>query len=205
VLVAGGSGIAVVFPLVWALLHEANDENDVAGDGAGYGGDGGRDGGVDDIDGDEELVTAGDRNGKGGQDERKNNNIGAGNNVLGLPRNDEQQSPDDRHQRRRAKRRVHLLWVTHEREHREWVPGPMMDSLVERGLELAVPEPTAEAGRPDVLDAVNGWIEGAAAEGREVGVVVSGPDGLNRAVRNACADAIGRGSEVHVAVEKFGW
>jgi hypothetical protein len=80
-----------------------------------------------------------------------------------------------------------------------------LEELVERGLDLVVPEPTAEAGRPDVQGLVSGWIEGAAAEGREVGVVVSGPDGLNRVVRNVCADEIGRGREVRVAVEKFGW
>jgi hypothetical protein len=80
-----------------------------------------------------------------------------------------------------------------------------LEELVERGLDLVVPEPTVEAGRPDVKGVVGGWIEGAAAEGREVGVVVSGPDGLNRTVRNVCAGEIGRGREVRVAVEKFGW
>jgi hypothetical protein len=80
-----------------------------------------------------------------------------------------------------------------------------LEELVERGLDLVVPEPTVEAGRPDVKGVVGGWIEGAAAEGREVGVVVSGPDGLNRTVRNICAAEIGRGREVRVAVEKFGW
>ncbi|KAK3298707.1 uncharacterized protein B0H64DRAFT_422464 [Chaetomium fimeti] len=138
VLVAGGSGIAVAFPLVWALLHEDNQWH-----------------------------------GEGGED-------GEG-------------------------RRVHLLWVTHSREHREWVPRQQLEALVERGLELVVPEPTVEAGRPDVTGLVAGWIGAAAVAGEEVGVVVSGPDGLNRAVRNVCAGEIGRGREVRVAVEKFGW
>ncbi|KAL2182979.1 hypothetical protein L209DRAFT_758352 [Thermothelomyces heterothallicus CBS 203.75] len=106
----------------------------------------------------------------------------------------------------REDRTVRLLWVTHAREHREWVPRRgELDECVRRGLDLVIPEPTAEAGRPDVAGMVRGWIDAAAAEGREVGVVVSGPDGLNRAVRNACADAIGRGKKVRVAVEKFGW
>jgi hypothetical protein len=85
------------------------------------------------------------------------------------------------------------------------VPSQQLDVLVERGLELVIPEPTAEAGRPDVVGLVGGWIAEAAMAGTEVGVVVSGPDGLNRAVRNVCAGEIGRGREVRVAVEKFGW
>ncbi|KAH6854765.1 ferric reductase like transmembrane component-domain-containing protein [Chaetomium sp. MPI-CAGE-AT-0009] len=143
VLVAGGSGIAVAFPLVWALLHEGE-----GGDGDG--------GGASEVSG-------------------------------------------------RGRRRVHLLWVTHSREHRDWVPSQQLEALVERGLELVVPEPTAEAGRPDVTGLVAGWIGAAAGDREEVGVVVSGPDGLNRAVRNVCAGEIGRGREVRVAVEKFGW
>lgn len=157
VLVAGGSGIAVVFPLVWALLHEDLPGDEGVGDGDG--------------DGKGLLSGSGSCRGRG----------------------------------RRGRRSVHLLWVTHSREHREWVPRMQLDELVEKGLDLVVPEPTVEAGRPDVSGVVGGWIEGAAAEGREVGVVVSGPDGLNRTVRNVCAEEIGRGREVRVAVEKFGW
>ncbi|KAK3899414.1 ferric reductase transmembrane component 1 [Staphylotrichum tortipilum] len=152
VLVAGGSGVAVVFPLVWALLHEGQVE-------------GGEDGGDGKV-------------------------------VNGV-------NSDTR--RRRGRRTVHLLWVTHAREHREWVPSAQWQELVDRGLELVVPEPTGKAGRPDVQGLVRGWVEGAAAEGREVGVVVSGPDALNRTVRNVCAEEIGKGREVRVAVEKFGW
>jgi hypothetical protein len=155
VLVAGGSGIAVAFPLAWALLHD---------DGVG--------------DGDEDGGDVGD--GKG---------VISPGGGLGL----------------RERRRVHLLWVTHSRWHREWVPSAQLQELEARGLELVIPEPTAEAGRPDVGGLLSGWVEGAAAEGREVGVVVSGPDGLNRAVGNVCADAMGRGRDVRVAVEKFGW
>ncbi|KAG7291960.1 hypothetical protein NEMBOFW57_001989 [Staphylotrichum longicolle] len=137
VLVAGGSGIAVVFPLVWALLHE---------DGWGEGGE--EDGKVVDN----EIIS----------------------------------------ERKLRKRRVHLLWVTHAREHREWVPGLQMEELRERGLEVVMPEPTAEAGRPDVKGIVAG---GWRAPRRRGG----------RAVRNVCAEEIGRGREVRVAVEKFGW
>ncbi|KAK5656415.1 hypothetical protein OQA88_4796 [Cercophora sp. LCS_1] len=143
ILVAGGSGIAVTFPLVWALLHESKpreaDTDAVAG------------------------------------------------------------------AKRAPRQRVHLLWVTHSRSHRSWVPEQQLDELVARGLDLVIPEPTVEAGRPNVAMYVKGWIEDAAANGEEVSVVVSGPDGLNRSVRNACADEIGAGLDVRMAVEKFGW
>jgi hypothetical protein len=141
ILVAGGSGIAVTFPLVWALLHDSNAVED---------------------------STSG---------------------IKTLP----------------PRQRVHMLWVTHSRSHRSWIPEQQLDELVARGLDLVVPEPTAEAGRPDVGGLVNGWMEEAAVEGRSVGVVVSGPDGLNRTARNVCAEAMGRGVDVRVAVEKFGW
>ena len=161
VLVAGGSGIAVAFPLVWALLREFPAAAD---------------------DDDDDIVC----DGKPG---------------IGSVACRGRQSTS----RRRMRRRVHLMWVTHSRWHREWVPSAQLDELVARGLDLVIPEPTAEAGRPDVGGMVGGCIEGAAAEGREVGVVVSGPDGLNRTVRNICAEAIGRGRDVRVAVEKFAW
>lgn len=146
VLVAGGSGIAVVFSLAWALLSPPPG-----------------------------TVTR-KRDGKG----------------------------------RKRRRKVHLLWVTHSREHREWIPRAQLDELVSRGLDLVMPEPTVEAGRPDVEGLVSGWIAGASSGNedgirREAGVVVSGPDGLNRMVRNVCAREVGRGKEVRVAVEKFGW
>lgn len=104
---------------------------------------------------------------------------------------------------------VRLLWVIHSEEHRYWVPQGEMDDLVARGLDLVIPAPTSVAGRPDVAGLVEGWIDESRIEdgsrGRQTAVVVSGPDGLNRMVRNTCARAIGRGSDVRLAVEKFGW
>lgn len=137
VLVAGGSGIAVTLPLVWALLR------------------------------------------------------------------DKSQRPGERC------RAVRLLWVIHYDDHRHWVPKDELEQLVALGLELVVPRPTSEAGRPDVVGQIEDWIESGIdhdndAEG-QTAVVVSGPDGLNRTVRNTCADAVSRGWDVRLAVEKFGW
>lgn len=135
VLVAGGSGIAVTLPLIWALLR-------------------------------------GKKQDPGGN------------------------------------RGIRLMWIIHYEEHRYWIPKPELEELVASGLELVIPKPTADAGRPDVAGQVEEWIEDNGghhhAEG-QTAVVVSGPDGLNRTVRNTCAAAIGRGWDVHLAVEKFGW
>ncbi|KAK0733772.1 ferric reductase like transmembrane component-domain-containing protein [Lasiosphaeria miniovina] len=159
ILVAGGSGIAVTFPLVWALLHDDDEARDTAQT-------------------DDDL----DRYGDGKTRTRRGGAAG-----------------------KSKQQRVHLLWVTNARSHRSWIPQQQLDELVERGLDLVVPEPSGEAGRPDVAGCVTSWIDNAAADGREVGVVASGPDGLNRTVRNVCADASGAGLPVRVAVEKFGW
>ncbi|KAK4218913.1 hypothetical protein QBC37DRAFT_164742 [Rhypophila decipiens] len=113
---------------------------------------------------------------------------------------------------RRRKQRVQMLWVTHSRSHRSWIPQDRLGEMEQMGLHLVMPEPTEEVGRPDVADTVEDWIQGgpypvAVPARRAVGVVVSGPDGLNRTVRNVCADAIALNEEVdvRVAVEKFGW
>lgn len=106
---------------------------------------------------------------------------------------------------RRARRRVHLLWIVHAEDHRHWVPSGVLDELVARGLDLVVPAATSVAGRPDVAAMLEDWIAEGHMGGRETGVMVSGPDGLNRLVRNTAAGKMAEGARVHVEVEKFGW
>ncbi|KAG8163628.1 hypothetical protein KVR01_006925 [Diaporthe batatas] len=142
ILVAGGSGIAVTFPLVWALLM-GEGLNEVSHNGA--------------------LAPRG----------------------------------------KKTHQRVRMMWIVHSDEHRYWLPSSTLDDLVAAGLDLVVPPSTAIAGRPDVVDTVERWIREAGDS--ETAVVVSGPDGLNRIVRNTCARAIGKGADVRLAVEKFGW
>lgn len=154
ILVAGGSGIAVTFPLVWALLMDE-------------GAQGSQDGSHDDPDDVKRGMIAGPRKTTGCK--------------------------------------VHMLWIIHSEEHHAWIAQAMLDELVAAGLDLVIPTPTAIAGRPDVAGTVDRWIEESTADGGQSAVVVSGPDGLNRMVRNQCTEAIGRGSDVRIAVEKFGW
>ncbi|KAI4859305.1 ferric reductase like transmembrane component-domain-containing protein [Hypoxylon rubiginosum] len=101
-----------------------------------------------------------------------------------------------------GKRKVHLLWVTHSRAQRSWIPEERLAELQNFGVCVTIPEPTIEAGRPDIP----GYISDLAAsrEG-QVGFVVSGPDGLNRIARNACARAVRSGANIQLRVEKFGW
>lgn len=158
-LVAGGSGIAVTFPLAWALLCDRATTGDDDGD---------------------DGVT--DTTKQGQADQRVS----------------------------RGGQAVRMLWVIHSDEHRFWVPPARLEQLVAAGLELVVPPPTSEAGRPDVEGIVEGWMGEASrgvdeSQNGEVAVVASGPDGLNRMVRNTCARAIGKGADVRLAVEKFGW
>ncbi|TKA75476.1 hypothetical protein B0A55_04576 [Friedmanniomyces simplex] len=133
--VVGGSGIAVAYPLIWALLHEHDAE------------------------------------------------------VL------------------RTRRRVCLIWVIHEASHVSWIGHERLDELRGRGLHIVIPAPTSKAGRPDVPalseNTISEMMDGS--QDSRIGVVVSGPDSMNRAVRNRCASIAWRDIDVHVAVEKYGW
>jgi hypothetical protein len=135
ILVAGGSGIAVAYPLLYALLSPPST----------------------DVDAERALPSSPTRN-------------------------------------------VKLLWITHSAEHGSWIPADKMQELQDWGLEVVMPPPTAEAGRPDVGTVVEGWT----GEGNTA-VVVSGPDGLVRGVRNTVAGLMGEGVDVRLQVEKFGW
>lgn len=102
-------------------------------------------------------------------------------------------------------KKVTLIWVLHDEDHIEWIGNDRLSELREKGLHVIVPAPTRKAGRPDIeglLEMVLADDHGAASS---VGVVVSGPDGMNRGVRNACAGMVRGGRRVGVAVEKFGW
>lgn len=143
IVVAGGSGIAVAFPLIWALLQPGSA--------------------------------------------LKNPEAVALQKLV------------------QSKRRVCLLWVIHSRSHLSWVPEERFKELREWGLDLYVTAPTAENGRPNVPQILDDWTYKYADGDKRIGVVVSGPDGMNRTARNACSDLLRRGKNVQVMVEKFGW
>ncbi|KAL9078540.1 MAG: hypothetical protein Q9157_002531 [Trypethelium eluteriae] len=158
-LVAGGSGIAVAFPLLWSLLMDPCSPSA-------------------DIDVDIEDPYQARRHG--------------------------------------SAKRVCLIWIVHRVEHLAWIGDERLRELDERGLDIMVPQPTEEAGRPDmrmlVRDAVERHEKGLRGEGwggpkwnMRTEVVCSGPDGMNREVRNECAGMVREGRDVGIEVEKFGW
>ena len=147
VIVAGGSGIAVAWPLVWSLLDEVA---------------------VPDL---ENPVSSADRKWK----------------------------------------EILLVWIVRERSHVSWLGERRLQELRRRGVTLLTPPPTSEQGHPDVAGIIKDWIDevdGMTSSSRrrsKIGVVASGPDGMNRAVRNVCSSLLREGRDVGVEVEKFGW
>lgn len=102
--------------------------------------------------------------------------------------------------------RVKFLWITHAPTHRLWIPEDKLKELEDWGLDVIIPPPTSIAGRPDVRSLVQGWVSEGSGRGKgRTGVVVSGPDGLVRDVRNCVAELVRKGRDVDVQVEKFGW
>lgn len=101
-------------------------------------------------------------------------------------------------------RKIVLVWIIHEAEHMEWIGRKALHETEIRGVEMDIPRATSEIGRPDLRGIMEKAI-GVEAMGKKVGVVVSGPDGMDRTVRNICAGMVGDGLDVAVAVEKFGW
>jgi dihydroxyacetone kinase len=105
-----------------------------------------------------------------------------------------------------SSRKVALIWIVHQADHIQWLGQERLDELAALGLHVVLPAPTRGAGRPDVAALVRGTIEDLTSGSQSsVGVMISGPDGMNRAARNCCAQMLGEGSEIEVAVEKFGW
>lgn len=59
--------------------------------------------------------------------------------------------------------------------------------------------------RPDIAIELREWVERSSLKRQAIVVVVSGPDGLVRDVRNAAASLALAGYDIEVHVEKFGW
>ena len=110
-----------------------------------------------------------------------------------------------------ARKQILLLWVIRDKRHAEWIPNEQLDQLYKAGVDVKIPPPTEFGERPDVAEIVREWVAkkdvafSGAPGHKSFGVVVSGPDGMNRAVRNACARMVTEGRQVNIEVEKFGW
>ena len=142
VIVAGGSGIAVAWPLVWAVIDKAAT-----------------------LDAE---------------------------NLISLTN----------------KKKILFVWIIRDRSHISWLGEEKLEELRARGVTLKVPAPTSEHGHPDIANIIGEWIDDIddqTSSRGTIGVVASGPDSMNRAVRNLCSSLLWGGRDVTVEVEKFGW
>lgn len=106
------------------------------------------------------------------------------------------------------RQQVCLIWIVNLASHHDWIGGTRLAELKQLGLRVVLPPPTAVAGRPDVAALVRDTVldlNGCRDGPQQTGVMVSGPDGMNRAASNACARLAWEGRDVKVSVEKFGW
>lgn len=105
------------------------------------------------------------------------------------------------------RRKVVLIWVIHQDMHALWLPASSIQQARSYGVDVVIPRPTEEAGRPDLKSMIEEVVckYDVKKERNSVGVVVSGPDGMNRGVRNTCAGLAWEGRDISVCVEKFGW
>ncbi|MCJ1282566.1 hypothetical protein MMC26_001890 [Xylographa opegraphella] len=145
VIVAGGSGIAVTWPLVWAIAA-ANNNNPA----------------------------------------------------------DLESTPDSS-----WKKKILFIWIVQKTGHLSWLGKDQIEELRLHGVTVMIPAATEIGGRPDIASIVETWIMDNDDEFHDgcgrTGVVCSGPDGMGRAVHNACSALQVKGRNVNVSVEKFGW
>ena len=112
-------------------------------------------------------------------------------------KNDPEAAPDA------VARKVLFVWVVQQRAQLSWMGEKELEEVRSAGVEVMIPSPTKEVGkRPDLTQIINDRV--SSCDGR-TGVVASGPDSMGRDVRNACAGLVGRGEDVKITVEKFGW
>ncbi|KAL8757724.1 MAG: hypothetical protein Q9199_002011 [Rusavskia elegans] len=103
--------------------------------------------------------------------------------------------------------RTILIWVVREESHTSWVGLSEIQDLRDSGVEVIIPPPTAAYGKPDVSRLIESCVVSAATSNghARIGLVCSGPDGMNREVRNSCASFLAGGYDIDVEIEKFGW
>ena len=108
----------------------------------------------------------------------------------------------------RKRGEILFIWVVREQSHLAWLGRERLADLEAAGVKCCVPPSTADNGHPDIRGFIDEWVislDGTHGKEKAFGVVASGPDGLNRTVRNICAALVREGRNVSVEIEKFGW
>lgn len=99
-------------------------------------------------------------------------------------------------------KRVVFVWIVREEGCvRTWMPEGAMEELRRMEVEVVI-KTTQGKPRPDLSAMLEGMAE--RREGR-LGVIVCGPQGMVRTVRNSGARLMRHGWDVDVVTEKFGW
>lgn len=104
------------------------------------------------------------------------------------------------------RQKVVLIWIVHKTAHLSWIDDQKLIKAANNGVDVIIPPATEASGRPDLEKMIHELVERYEVGTRKkVGVVASGPDGMGRVVRNTCATIMKDGTNVSVAIEKFGW
>ena len=121
------------------------------------------------------------------------------------------QKPQDEELSTKSKftKRILFVWIVRQQSHKSWIGREELDSLKDAGVDVVIPPATETHGHPDIRRCLTDWImaQGAVSSlsPNHVGIVCSGPDGMNRTVRNLASTLISEGRPVSVEIEKFGW
>ena len=103
---------------------------------------------------------------------------------------------------------VLFMWIVRQDCHISWIGKENLRGLKDAGVETLIFPPTREYGHPDLDGSVRSWIskqQGFSKMSSNIGLVSSGPDGMNRSIRNLAASLVSAGHNVNVEIEKFGW
>lgn len=162
IIVAGGSGIAVTWPLVWSAIDPTH-----------------YDAGKRNVDSEDELSSS------------------------DIPK------------------KILFIWIIRNSSYLSWLGSEKLESLCSvPGVDVVIPPATAHNGHPDLRTIITSWISSVVAKpfsaldarsqgnaaGTKIGIVCSGPDSLNRDVRNLGSLLLSEGQlDVSVEIEKFGW
>ena len=104
------------------------------------------------------------------------------------------------------RQKVVLIWVVHKKSHLSWIDSHKLVKAANNGVDVIVPPATEESGRPDLESMIDKLVDQyEAIQGKKVGVVASGPDGMGRLLRNKCAMLVRDGLDIDITIEKFGW
>lgn len=110
--------------------------------------------------------------------------------------------------KKEASSRIVLIWVIRHESHLSWLDSSEIQDIQDAGIKIIIPPSTTEHGHPDIPSIIASLIPSrfmTSVAGAKLGVVCSGPDSMNRAVRNTCSLLLGQGHNIDVEIEKFGW